>query len=156
MTDTLYDPRGFAVDCWIETAEGPVIMHETPGKGFAAMTRMSDGRLGFRQLMKVVKAGPVPLVRVRLDSGHAFVVAHRHPVFRHGMNPVPAEELKPGELLETAFHYPAVYLPDAPGAPAANAVAVHSVEPAGEGEVMTGTIRDTHALFVTAGVLCGE
>ena len=27
---------------------------------------------------------------------------------------------------------------------------------AGEGEVMTGTVRDTHALFVTAGVLCGE
>ena len=30
------------------------------------------------------------------------------------------------------------------------------VEPAGDGEVMTGTVRDTHALFVTAGVLCGE
>jgi hypothetical protein len=26
----------------------------------------------------------------------------------------------------------------------------------GDGEVMTGTVRDTHALFVTAGVLCGE
>ena len=59
MADTHYEPRGFAVDCWIETAEGPVIMHETPGKGFAAMTRMSDGRLGFRQLMKVVKTGAI-------------------------------------------------------------------------------------------------
>jgi hypothetical protein len=149
-------PRGFATDCWIETAEGPVIMHETPGKGFAAMTRFPDGHLGFRQLMKVVKSGPVPLVRVLLDSGHGFVVARRHPVFRRGMDPVPAEDLRPGDLLETAFHYPAVYLPDAPGQPAANAVAVRAVEPAGEGEVMTGTIRDTHALFVTAGVLCGE
>jgi hypothetical protein len=30
------------------------------------------------------------------------------------------------------------------------------VDAAGDGEVMTGTVRDTHALFVTAGVLCGE
>ena len=156
MEDARYEPRGFAIDCWIETAEGPVIMHETPGKGFAAMTRFADGHLGFRQLMKVVKSGPVPLGRVVLASGPAFVVARRHPVYRRGMDPVPAEELKTGELLETAFHYPTVYLPEAPGQPAENAVAVRAIEAAGEGEVMTGTIRDTHALFVTAGVLCGE
>lgn len=131
-------------------------MHETPGKGFAAMTRFPDGRLGFRQLMKVITTGPVPLVRVVLDSGHAFVVARRHPIFRRGMEPVAAEDLVGGDLLETAFHYPAEYLPQAPGQPAANAVAVRAVEPAGEGQVMTGTIRDTHAVFVTAGVLCGE
>lgn len=156
MADETSGPRGIAVDCCIETAEGPVVMHETPGKGFAAMTRFPDGHIGFRQLMKVVKSGPVPLVRVVLDSGHTFVVARRHPVFRRGMQPVPADELQPGDLLETAFHYPTEYLADAPGKPAANAVAVRAVEPAGEGEVMTGTIRDTHALFVTAGVLCGE
>lgn len=156
MADASFEPRGFAVDCWIETAEGPVIMHETPGKGFAAMTRFPDGRLGFRQLMKVITTGPVPLVRVVLDSGHAFVVARRHPIFRRGMEPVAAEDLVGGDLLETAFHYPAEYLPQAPGQPAANAVAVRAVEPAGEGQVMTGTIRDTHAVFVTAGVLCGE
>ncbi len=156
MADQTSEPRGIAVDCYIETAEGPIVMHETPGKGFAAMTRFPDGHIGFRQLMKVVKSGPVPLVKVTLDSGHAFVVARRHPVFRRGMQPAAAEDLKPGDRLETAFHYPAEYLPDAPGKPDDNAVAVRAVEPAGEGEVMTGTIRDTHALFVTAGVLCGE
>jgi hypothetical protein len=33
---------------------------------------------------------------------------------------------------------------------------VKAVEPAGTGQVLTGTVRDTHALFLTAGVLCGE
>jgi len=148
--------RGFAPDCMVETAEGPIAMRDTPGKGFAVMTRFPDGRLGFRQLMKVVTRGPVPLVRVRLDSGHAFVVGRDHPVFRRGREPVAAAALRPGDLLETAFHYPQTYLPYAPGAPAANALAVRAVEPAGAGEVMGGTIRDAHALFVTAGVLCGE
>src|SRR5262245_25575452 len=128
--------KGLSVDCWIETAEGPVPMRETPGKGFAAMTRFADGRIGFRQLMKVVKSGPVPLVRVVLDSGHAFVVARDHPVFRRGMQPIAAVTLRPGDLLETAFHYPETYLAEAPGAPRANALAVATVETAGEGEVM--------------------
>jgi hypothetical protein len=131
-------------------------MRDTPGKGFAVMTRLPSGRLGFRQLIKVTSAEAVPLVRVVLDTGHAAVVAHRHLFYRVGMAPVPAEGLAAGDLLETAFHYRDGYAPAGAERPVVRAVGVRAVEPAGEGPVMTGTVRDTHNLFLTAGVLCGE
>ena len=62
-----------------------------------------------------------------------------------------------GDALETAFRYPEGYLPTGVDAvPDAWGVHVTGVEPAGEGTVMFGTVRDTHRLFVTAGVLCAE
>ena len=132
-------------------------MAETPNKGFAVLTRMPSGVLGFRQLIKLVTRESVPLVRIVLDSGHSVVVAAGHPFFRRGMEAVAAADLQPGDPLETAFRYPDGYLPpDVAGAPSAWGVSVRAVEPAGEGPVMTGTVRDTHTLFVTAGVLCGE
>lgn len=150
-------PRGIAADCMIETAEGPVRMSETPGKGFAVLTRFPSGQLGFRQLIKVAATDGVPLVRVVLDSGHAAVTARGHLFYRLGMEPVPAERLGPGDLLETAFTYPEGYRPpDADAVPIGKAIAVKAVEPAGEGQVLAGTVRDTHTLFLTAGVLCGE
>src|SRR5438477_5411544 len=142
--------RGLAGDCMIESAEGPVAMADTPNKGFAVLTRLPSGGLGFRQLIKVVSRDAAPLVRIVLDSGHAVVVATGHPFFRRGMEAVAAADLRPGEALETAFHYPEGYLP--PGvtaAPNAWVVSVRAVEAAGEGAVMTGTVRDTHALFLT-------
>ena len=149
--------RGLAASCMVESAEGPVAMAETPGKGFAVLTRLPSGQLGFRQLIKVTSAGPVPLVRVVLDSGHAVLTAAEHPFYRRGMQPVPARQLVAGDLLETAFHYHEGYVPpDVTTGVGAAAVAVRAVEPAGEGDVLTGTVRDTHVLFVTAGVLCGE
>jgi hypothetical protein len=150
-------PRGLATSCLIETAEGPIAMSETPNKGFAVLTRMPSGGLGFRQLMKLVTREAAPLVRVVLDSGHSVVAAAGHPFFRRGMEAVAAADLRPGDLLESAYRYPEGYLPpDVAGAPSAWGVSVRAVEPAGEGPVMTGTVRDTHALYVTAGVLCGE
>jgi hypothetical protein len=148
--------RGIAASCSVETAEGPVAMQDTPGKGFAVMTRLPSGGLGFRQLMKVASAGPVPLVRVVLDSGHAALTAAGHPFYRAGMEAVPAAALRPGDRLETAFHYPAGYQPPDVAAPVEACVRVRAVEPAGEGPVLTGTVRDTHVLYLTAGVLCGE
>jgi hypothetical protein len=149
--------RGLAGGCMIETAEGPVAMADTPGKGFAVLTRLPSGGLGFRQLLKVVTWGPVPLVRVVLDSGHAAVTARGHVFYRRGMDAVPAERLAPGDVLETAYSYPPGYVPaDAAVAEMKSAVAVRAVEPAGEGPVWAGTVRDTHALFLTAGVLCAE
>jgi hypothetical protein len=156
MTDRVRS-RGLAADCMIETAEGPVAMAETPGKGFAVLTRLPTGGLGFRQLLKVAAAGPVPLVRVVLDSGHAVVTARDHVFYRRGMVAVPAAELAVGDLLETAFHYREGYVPPDTVRPVGTtAIAVRAVEPAGEGEVFAGTVRETHALFLTAGVLCGE
>ncbi len=149
--------RGLAPGCHVETAEGPVTMAETPNKGFAVVTRLPSGQLGFRQLIKLTTRGPVPLVRVVLSTGHEVVAAREHPFFRAGMEPVPAARLAAGDGLETAFRYPEGYQPpDAPGAAASAPIRVVRVEPAGEGEVMTGTVRDTHVLFVTAGILCGE
>ena len=148
--------RGLAGDCMIESAEGPVAMRDTPNKGFAVLTRLPSGQLGFRQLIKVVEKGPVPLVRVVFDSGHAAVVAREHVFYRLGVGPVPAERLRPGDQLETAFRYPGDYTPPDATMPVRQAIAVRAVEPAGEGQVWAGTVRDTHALFLTAGVLCAE
>jgi hypothetical protein len=150
-------PRGLAVGCLVETAEGPVAMADTPNKGFAVLTRLPSGALGFRQLIRVQAREAVPLVRVVLDSGHSVLAAIGHPFFRRGMQAVAAADLAPGDPLETAFRYPDGYLPaDAAAAAHAWGISVRAVEPAGEGAVMTGTVRDTHALFTTAGVLCGE
>jgi hypothetical protein len=151
--------RGLTPDCMVETAEGPVPMSETPNKGFAVLTRLPSGALGFRQLIKVVASGPVPLVRLVLDSGHSVTAASGHVFYREGMEPVPAAQLVPGDRLETAFRYAAGYVPPGrdPRAPFYDgAIAVRAIEPAGEGEVYTGTVRDAHRLFLTAGVLCGE
>lgn len=149
--------RGLAPGCHVETAEGPVQMVETPNKGFAVLTRLPSGALGFRQLIKLVTRGSVPLVRVVLSSGHEVLAGRGHPFYRVGMEAVPAGQLAAGDDLETAFRYPEGYTPPDVSAPDASApIRVVRVEPAGEGEVMTGTVRDTHALFVTAGVLCGE
>ena len=132
-------------------------MAETPNKGFAVLTRLPTGQLGFRQLIKVQSRDAAPLVRVTLDSGHSVVVAAGHPFFRRGMEAVAAADLRPGDQLETAFRYPDAYLPpDVTAASHAWGISVRSVEAAGDGPVMTGMVRDTHALFVTAGVLCGE
>jgi hypothetical protein len=149
-------PHGFVGDCMIETAEGPVAMADTPGKGFAVLTRLSGGQLGFRQLLKVSASGPVPLLRVVFDTGQAAVVARGQVFYRAGMEAVRAEALRYGEQLETAFAYPPGYVPPDASRPVATAIAVRLVEPAGDGQVWSGTVRDTHTLFLAVGVLCAE
>jgi intein/homing endonuclease len=107
--------------------------------------------------MTLVTSGPVPLVRVVLASGHHVECAHGHLFFRPDMVPVAAEDLAPGDLLQTAYRYPEGYVPpDLPPDTPGGHVAVLRVEPAGHGTVMRGTVRDTHVLYLTAGVLCGE
>jgi hypothetical protein len=69
---------------------------------------------------------------------------------------VPAERLASGDRLETAFNYPGGYVPPDATRPVYDAIAVRAVEAAGEGQVWTGTVRETHTLFLTAGVLCAE
>src|SRR5262245_60087131 len=96
------DERGLASSCYVETAEGPVQLAETPNKGFAVLTRLPTGALGFRQLIKVVTRGPVPLLRVHLSTGHEVLAAHGHPFYRVGMEEVPAEDLTAGHGPQTA------------------------------------------------------
>src|SRR5262245_41075396 len=148
--------RGLAGDCMVESAEGPIPMSKTPGKGFAMLTRLPSGQLGFRQLIKVTTVGPVPLVRITFDTGQAAVTARGQVFYRVGMDPVPAESLAAGDRLETAFAYPDGYVPSDASRPVHDAISVRAVEPAGEGQVWTGTVRETHMLFLTAGVLCAE
>jgi hypothetical protein len=141
----------------VETAEGPVRMADTPGKGFAVMTRLEPTRLGFRQLIKVETAAVVPLVRVVFETGHEAMTARGHRFFRRGMEAVAASDLAPGDLLETAYQYPEGYWPPDTGRPTPRThIAVRAVEAAGEGPVLFGTVRDTHTLFLTAGVLVAE
>jgi hypothetical protein len=157
IVDESQPARGLSLTCMVETAEGPVPMHETPKKGFAVLTRFESGVLGFRQLLKVEQRDGVPLVRVILDNGHSAVVGRDHSFYRVGFEAVPASALQPGDALETAFQYPSGYQPATePPAPSAWGVHVLRVEPAGEGSVMFGIVRDTHRMFLTAGVLCGE
>src|SRR5262249_57120848 len=99
---------------------GPVPMSETPNKGFAVLTRI-DGRLGFRQLIKLVATPEVERVRVMLDTGHRIVAASEHPFFRHGMAVVAARDLVAGGVLATAFTYPAGCVP--PGLPRVSSAA---------------------------------
>src|SRR5204863_454500 len=145
MSETGPLARGLAGDCMVESAEGPVAMRDTPNKGFAVLTRLPSGQLGFRQLIKVVESGPVPLVRVVLDSGHTAVVARDHVFYRVGLEPVPAARLRPGDQLETAFRYPGDYAPPDATTPVRQTVAVRAIEPAGEGQVWAGTVRDPPA-----------
>lgn len=156
MSDTPPASRGLAPECMIETAEGPVAMAETPNKGFAVLTRLPHGGLGFRQLIKVTTTEATERVRVVFNRGHAVVVARGHRFFRRGMQAVAAGDLAPGDALETAFAYPAGYVPPDAQRPATQAIVVQAVEPAEQGPVLAGTIRDTHVLFLTAGVLCAE
>jgi hypothetical protein len=156
MGETTSLPRGLSGDCMVETAEGPVAMAATPGKGFAVLTRLPSGRLTFRQLIKVTESPPVLLVRVVLDTGHAAVVAPGQLFYRLGMEPVPAAALRAGDVLETAYHYVDGYIPPDVDRPVRRAISVGGIEPAGEGSVWTGTVRETHAFFLTAGVLCAD
>ncbi len=147
--------KGLAADSYIETAEGPIRLADAPGKGFAVLTRLPDGQLGFRQYLKLEAHEDVPLVRVSFDSGHAVLAGRGHIFYRHGMEGVAAEALQPGDRLETAYHYPPGYSP--PGHEIQHpGITVRAVEAAGQGRILTGTVRDTHALFLTAGVLCAE
>src|SRR3989442_12207180 len=114
MSETGPLARGLAGDCMIESAEGPVAMRDTPNKGFAVLTRLPSGQLGFRQLIKVVESGPVPLVRVVLDSGHTAVVARDHVFYRVGLEPGPAARPRPGAPPETAFPSPGDHPPPRP------------------------------------------
>jgi hypothetical protein len=108
-------------------------------------------------LIKLVHHDDVELVQVVLDSRHAVVVATGHPFHRADGTVAAAADLRAGDKLATAFRYPDGYLPaGTTDVPDAWGAAVVRVEPAGRGAVMTGTVRDTHVLFVTAGVLCGE
>ena len=69
----------------------------------------------------------------------------------------PAGQHRPGEPLDSSFHFPAGYVfrsMDGSTHVSAGAVTVAAVEPAGVADVFGGIVNETGRYFVTAGVLC--
>jgi hypothetical protein len=123
------------------------------------LTRLPSGARGFRIISKVsASAAPVPVVRITIDNNQAVTLARDQRVHSVGRGPVAAGALKPGDLLEPSFDYPAGYrLRDAAsGGPGGGepGLRVVAVENAGEAVVYTGRVNETGLAFLTCGILC--
>lgn len=145
-------------DSLIETVDGPVAIGGLAGKSITVMTRLPNGRIGFRLLSKIaVTATGVPILRVTFDNGQSIGVDHAHVFFGRDGSERPVTALAAGDLLDSSAHYPEGYVfrrNDGTTEVSAGAVAVASVEPAGVGDVFGGIVNETGSYFVTAGVRC--
>jgi len=145
-------------DSEIETVDGPVAIGTLVGKRMPVLTRLPDGRIGFRLMTEIACAGEgVPVVRVTFDNGHSVVVDPEHIFYRKGMEECVARSLTAGDVLETSFHFPEGYelqRNDGSREPSAGAVRVAGIEDAGTADVFTGAVNETATYFTTAGVLC--
>ena len=145
-------------DSQIETVDGPVEIGTLAGKKMPVLTRLPDGRIGFRLMTGIECTGEgVAVVRVTVDNGQAVVVDPEHVFFRQGMEECTARALASGDFLETSFHFPAGYeLERTNGTTeaSAGAVRVSGVVDAGHADVFSGTVNETATYFTTAGVLC--
>lgn len=145
-------------DSLIETVDGPVAIGGLVGKSTVVMTRLPNGKIGFRMLTKIaLTAAGVPVVRVVFDNGQSVVVDHGHVFYARGEVERPVTELEPGETLDSSSHFPEGYplrRSDGTIEPSAGGVRVASVEPAGTADVFGGLVNETGRYFLTAGVLC--
>lgn len=155
--------RGCAGGCLageslIETVDGPVAIGGLVGKSITVMTRLPNGRIGFRLFSKIaVTASGAAVVRVSFDNGQSVVVDEAHVFYAEGRVERPVTTLVPGELLDSNAYFPKGYVfrrMDGSTEVSAGAVAVASVEPAGVADVYGGVVNETGAYFVSAGVLC--
>jgi hypothetical protein len=142
----------------IETVDGPVAIGGLVGKSITVMTRLPNGRVGFRLFTKIaITASAVPVLRVTFDNGQSIVVDEGHVFYARDRVQRPVGDLVPGELLDSSAHFPAGYAfrrMDGSTQVSAGAVAVASVEPVGRADVYGGVVNETGSYFVTAGVLC--
>lgn len=142
----------------IETVDGPVAIGGLVGKSIAVMTRLPDGRVGFRLFTKIaVTAAGVPVLRVSFDNGQSVVVDTGHVFYARGGVERPVAHLRPGEPLDSFAHFPEGYVyrgMDGSTATSAGGVCVVDIEPAGTADVFGGVVNETGCYFVTAGVLC--
>ena len=142
----------------IETVDGPVAIGGLVGKSITVMTRLPNGRIGFRLFTKIaVTATGVPVLRVTFDNGQSVLVDHGHVFYAPDRVERPVTTLTAGELLDSSAHFPAGYVfrrMDGSTQVSAGAVAVASIEPAGVGDVYGGIVNETGSYFLTAGVLC--
>ncbi len=145
-----------AADALIEAIDGPAVVGSLEGKSMPILTRLPNGKLGFRMMGKFAKsAAPGPVVRVILENGQSIRTGVEQVFFRKGMEEVRAAELAPGDGLEPAWDYRAAYRPpDLPDSrPADGTLRVVTVAPDGEAETFSAPIRETGKFFATCGAL---
>ena len=149
-----------SADGLIETVDGPIAIATLVGKSMPVLTRLPSGQIGFRMMTKIAcTATGVAVLRVTFDNGHAVTVDSGHVFYAPDKIERPASALEPGEMLDTSFHFPVGYAyhrSDGSTAISDGGTHVTSVEPAGTADVFTGIVNETHAYFLTAGVLCKE
>jgi hypothetical protein len=147
-------------DGLIETVDGPIAIATLVGKSMPVLTRLPNGRVGFRLMTKVAcTATGVAIVRVTFENGHAITVDTGHVFYAPNKVERPVTELEPGEMLDTSFHFPVGYeYRRAAGSTAISDGGTHvtAIEPAGNADVFGGIVNETHSYFLTAGVLCKE
>ena len=99
-------------DALIEAIDGPTVVGSLEGKSMPILTRLPNGKLGFRIMGKFGKsASPAGILRVTLENGQTIRVAGEQVFFRKGLEEVRAAELAPGDGLEPSWDYRDAYSP---------------------------------------------
>jgi hypothetical protein len=140
----------------VEAIDGPAKVGALEGKSMPILTRLPNGKLGFRMMGKFVKAPSAsPVVRVTFENGQDVRVGRDQVFFRKDMVEVAAGELRPGDALVPSWDYRDGYRPpDLPEQrPADGALRVVAVAPEGEAEIFSAPIRETGRFFLTCGVM---
>ena len=104
------------------------------------LTRLPNGKLGFRTMGKFAKsAAPGHVVRVTLENRQSIRTGLEQVFFRKGMEEVRAAELGPGDSHEPAWDYRTEYRPPdlQDSRPAGGTLRVVAVVPDGEAETFS-------------------
>ncbi len=149
---------GLAADTKVETPEGPMTVRGLAGKSISVFTRDHAGTVVFRPTADVRKiADDAPVLRIALDNGWSFRVIPGQILFTVAMEPIRAAELKAGNELLPAFHYPAGYhyfTDQGEERVSTAALRVAEIAPPGAAEVYSLRVKQTGCFFLSAGVLC--
>ena len=145
-----------AGDAQVEAIDGPNVVGALEGKSMPILTRLPNGKIGFRMMGKFVKsAAPASILKVTLENGATVRVGAEQIFFKEGMVETPAAELKAGDPLIPVWHYkPGYQPPDLPDLrPQDGTLRVVEVAPDGEGDLFHAPIRETGIFFLTVGPL---
>ena len=150
---------GLAADTKVETPEGALAIRGVAGKAIAVFTREPAGRVRFRLMQDVRKtAEQQPVLKITLETGHAFRVAPYQVLYQKGMVECRADALQVGDALEPAFHYPPGYRftdnSTAGERESTSALNITAIENGGNADIYALGVHKTGCFFLTAGVLC--
>jgi hypothetical protein len=144
-----------AAEALIEVIDGPAAAGALEGKSMPALTRLLDGRLGFRMMGKFAKQGPQPIIKVCFENGESVRVGAEQVFFKKGMTEARAAELRAGDAIEPSWDYRDGYQPpDLPERrPSDGTLLVVSVAPDGEADTFSAPVRETGRFFLSCGAL---